>query len=205
MIKHEEESGPSDEKAWGRGHWEPDSRSDLTVENMGSQRFTSKGAGGGRGWGMGGGRPPAKQASRVGTGVSTRTLVVVAAGRVGADSSGVTTTKGGLGIKGERSGLVDGTETRTFRDCQHSLEEGGFGSFITGMLLLQSHLQWGRWGWTPVSTGPGLCSLALQSPLSQVQGLRDHLLFNQLTTPTVHPLCMSLGWPRSRTQAKVTT
>ena len=140
MIKHEEESGPSDEKAWGGGHWEPDSRSDLTVEKMGSQRFTSKGAGGGRGWGMGGGRPPAKQASRVGTGVSTRTLVVVAVGRVGADSSGVTTTKDGLGIKGERSGLVDGTETRTFRDCQHSLEEGGFRSFITGMLLLQSHV-----------------------------------------------------------------
>ena len=57
MIKPEEESGPSDEKAWGGGHWEPDSRSDLTVEKMRSQRFTSKGAGGGRVWGMGGARP----------------------------------------------------------------------------------------------------------------------------------------------------
>jgi len=135
LIKPEEESGPSDEKAWGGGHWEPDSRSDLTVEKMRSQRFTSKGAGGGRVWGMGGARPPAKQASRVGTGVSTRTLVVVATGRMGADSRGVTTTKDGLGIKGERSGLVDQTEAWTFRDCQHSLEKGGFGSFVTSMIL----------------------------------------------------------------------
>lgn len=59
---------------------------------------------------------------------------------MGADSRGVTTTKDGLGIKGERSGLVDQTETRTFRDCQHSLEEGGFKSFIAGMILLQSQV-----------------------------------------------------------------
>ena len=49
LIKPEEESGPSDEKGWGGGHWEPDSRSDLTVEKMGSPRITSQGAGGGSG------------------------------------------------------------------------------------------------------------------------------------------------------------
>ena len=61
--------------------------------------------------------------------------MVVATGRMGADSRGVTTTKDGLGIKGERSGLVDQTEAWTFRDCQHSLEKGGFGSFVTSMIL----------------------------------------------------------------------
>lgn len=35
----------------GPGHWVPGSRSDLTLEKMRSQKLTSKGVGGGRGWG----------------------------------------------------------------------------------------------------------------------------------------------------------
>lgn len=81
--------------------------------------------------GMGGGRPPVKRASREGKRCFNQDPAG-AAGKMAADSEGVTTTEAGLGIKGERASLVEAMRglcrAGTFRGHQHSLGDCSFRS-----------------------------------------------------------------------------